>query len=127
MLKGLIKWPGRVARSKQLIDTRPCAVCGLAPKIKLKNADMGQFCLYYGVRIPVDEANQIQRGLRALCLQDGNHFTWPVLGYSAEKLLQWRMTHVDWHLKRSALKVGAFAGVISLIISGVALIMRMPG
>lgn len=96
-------------------DTRPCAACGLAPRIRL-NRNLGRYCLYYGVRIPSDETREMTV-LRRHCMRDGNHFVWPVEGYTAKELLAWKMTHADWHLKRTAIKVVIIVTLASMALA----------
>ena len=104
---------GRPRRT--LPDTRPCSACGLAPRIRLNN-HLGRYCLYFGTRIPEDEARDLG-GLRKFCIEDGNHFVWPVHGYSAKELLAWRMTMADWRLKRTFLKVAIVVALASLALA----------
>ncbi|MGI9304640.1 MAG: hypothetical protein ACR2RB_18330 [Gammaproteobacteria bacterium] len=98
-------------------DTRPCSICGLGPKIRLGKGQYGQFCLYYGVRIAPEESQDVTFSLRAYCIKDGNHFTWPTRGYSAKDLLAWRINHTDWYLKRTAMKVAAVVAIVSVVLS----------
>ena len=109
----IFNWRGR--RRRALPDSRPCAACGLAPKIRLNN-NLGQYCLYYGTRIPKDEAREMS-SLRKHCKEDGNHFVWPVQGYSAKDLLAWKMTMADWRLKRMFLKVAIIVALASLALA----------
>jgi len=102
--------------SRHRTDRRPCKICGLAPKIKVREG-LGQYCLYYGIRIADDEASDTNNWVRKICLQDGNNFTWPVIGLKADELLEWRREHLDRHLRRKALIWGVAIGVASLVIS----------
>lgn len=102
-------------RKRTLPDSRPCKLCGLAPRIRINN-NLGRYCLYYGTRIPEDEAREIT-GLRKICIEDGNHFVWPVQGYTAKDLLAWKMTMTDWRLKRTFLKVAIFVALLSLALT----------
>ena len=101
---------GRAHRT--LPDSRPCGACGLAPKIRL-GRNPGQFCLYYGTRIPRDEARELS-ALRQHCISDGNHFVWPVAGYTLEELLAWKMA---LKLKRTAIKVAMIVTLLSLALA----------
>ena len=103
-------WRGRQRRTRP--DTRPCAACGLAPRIRLHN-HLGRYCLYFGTRIPEDEARELN-DLRKFCIEDGNHCVRPVHRYSAKDLLAWRMTMADWHRKRWILKVAVIVASASL-------------
>jgi hypothetical protein len=106
---------------RTLQDSRPCAICGLAPKIRLGDGQYGHYCLFYGARITPEESQDSNTGLRAHCIKDGNQFTWPIRGYSPKDLLVWRINHSDWYLKRTAMKVAAVVAILSLVLSAVGL------
>lgn len=105
-------------------DKRPCAVCGLAPKIRL-DGDYGRVCLFYGVRILPEEENDTNKGMRAYCMKDGNNFVWPVLGLNHKDLLDWSIHRNDWYLKRTALKVGAVVGVLGVVLTAIGIAVSM--
>jgi hypothetical protein len=102
--KGLTKTKGLTRK------TQPCAICGLAPQIPLANGSFGRVCLFYDTRISGDELSETSRGIRKACLDDGDHFAWPLRGVRPTELLAWRMTHNDWWLQRLNAKA-ASAGV----------------
>jgi hypothetical protein len=116
VMKDDLRFPTLRRRKNKPVDHRPCAMCGLAPRIKVHEG-MGQFCLYYGIRISDDEANDVDNDIRKICRQDGNHFTWPVVGLKADELLKWHIDHLDHHLQRTTLIWGVVIGVVSLVIS----------
>jgi len=103
--------------ARERSDSRPCAVCGLAPKIRLNTDSMGRYCLYYGVRIPPEDLNKVDEGLREYCRLDGNHFTWPVRNVDPKELLDWRIQHNDRHFNRKVLVWGVAIGVLTIVIT----------
>lgn len=103
-------------------DNRPCAVCGLAPRIRL-DGDYGRVCLFYGVRILSDEENDVTKGMRSYCMNDGNNFVWPVRGLGHKDLLDWSIHRSDWYLKRTAIKVGAVVGVLGVVLTAIGIVM----
>lgn len=105
--------------TRQRPDTRACSVCGLAPLIRINQGDLGRFCLYYGVRIPPNELDASNRGIRVYCVRDGNHFVWPLVGIKPKELLEWRVQHIDRHLQRKALIWGIVIAVISLFMTAI--------
>lgn len=125
MVFRLVKhWRRRCELAKKLKDTRPCAICGLAPRIKLKNADMGRYCIFYGIRISKEEESDDKSDVRQNCMKDGNNFTWPVESFSPQELLEWRKNHTDWFLRRSAIKVAAFVGVVSVFLTAIGIVVN---
>ena len=109
---------------RALKDTRPCAICGLAPKIRLGKGQYGQYCLFYGARIAPEESQNATVGLRKHCIEDGNHFTWPLRGYTAKDLLAWRINHQDWYLRRTAIKVGAIVAIVSVALTALGVVLQ---
>ena len=103
-------------------DSRPCRICGLAPEIRL-SSEHGRFCLFYGVRIAPEEAGEADSPIRRRCLQDGNHFVWPLCGLTAQQLLEWKRQHADWHLDRLGLKVAIISGTVSGLVTVIGLLL----
>ena len=103
----------------------PCAICGLAPQIRIRPEAKDRFCMFYGIRITADEANDPCSTLRQHCLQDGNHFTWPVQGFGPNDLLAWHRVHLDWHFKRKAIRITIYTGVASVLLGTLGLFVSL--
>lgn len=116
MSTSLLARIGRRFRRSAPSDSRPCAICALAGDIPLGEGH-GRFCLYFGVRIAPDELGDTKASLRKHCLRAGNQFTWPVRGASAHEMLEWRMQHQDWRLRRSAERISAVVGVVGVVLT----------
>jgi len=99
-------------------STRPCNLCGLAPEITAREG-LGVYCLYFGMRIPQDEAEDPRSAFRQSCVANGNHFVWPVKGVNPAELHEWKIAHEDWYLNRKAVKAGMIVGLISLVASAI--------
>lgn len=96
-------------------DSRPCAACGLAPKLRLDKG-LGQFCLYDGMRIPKDESHRIT-GLPKSGLEHGNRCIWPVHGHAARERFDRKMTREDGYLRRSSKKDALVVALASLALA----------
>lgn len=99
----------------------PCRICGLAPQIRISD-EHGQFCLFYGVRVTQDEANDPLSPLRRRCIQDGNQFTWPVKDVSPLQLLEWRRMHSEWRLTTMSKRFGIWIGAATLVLMALSLL-----
>lgn len=119
MLTRLLTFIRMHKKARLRTDNRPCAICGLAPKIRLSSDgnNYGRYCLYYGLRVPPEELNNVHEGLRLVCREDGNHFTWPVIGVTPKDLLDWRMDHMDRHFHRKVLVWGVLIGVATILVT----------
>jgi hypothetical protein len=100
----------------------PCRLCAFAvPIIGVGASNVGRQCIWYGIRLPASELEEPTSEVRQHCLRDGNNFSWSILGFTTEKLLEMRMKMTDWHLQRSATAVQRHAAIISLVLSGIAI------
>ncbi|RME42251.1 MAG: hypothetical protein D6791_18230, partial [Chloroflexi bacterium] len=92
------------------------------PEIRLSR-EHGRFCLFYGVRIAPEEADDARSPIRRRCLQDGNHFVWPLRGMTSQQLLEWKQRHADWHLDRMGVKVAMLSGLVSAQVTALGLLL----
>ncbi len=114
-------WPG-FRRHK----VPPCRLCAFAvPIYASREHNHGRQCIWYGVRLPADELEQPSSDVRRHCLRDGNNFQWPLKGFTSEKVLALRMKLTDWNLQRSSTAVQRLASIISLVLSGVAIVVSI--
>lgn len=101
----------------------PCRMCGFAAPVAGKG-NWGAQCLYYDLYIKNEDLSDPQSSARTACLKDGNNFCFRIKGMTPYQLLQWRVQHTDWYLTRTALRLGAIVGVLSLLMTAAGMWIR---
>lgn len=104
-------------------DSRPCAICGLAPQTRLSRGH-GRWCLYYSMRVAADEEGDPNAPLRAHCRRDGNHFIFPLVGFTASDLLEYTIRHAEMRNKMRSKMYAAYGSVVAALAAVAALFFK---
>ncbi|MHB8698662.1 MAG: hypothetical protein ACYC9J_11655 [Sulfuricaulis sp.] len=102
----------------------PCSMCGFAVPVVAKKGQYGSQCLYFDVYIPRDDLFDSQGAMRRACIRSGNQFRFRMKDMSPMDMLQWRMKHTDWYLKRTSVRIGAIVGVVSLVMTALGIWLK---